>query len=194
MKLTIADLVKANVLQGVEKPKKLQQTKFGVPEGNCFATCLAMLLNMAIEDVPNYKEGEGEWYQNYRKWLLPLGYDFMAVQGWDKESKPFQPKVFSIVSGKSPRGDFDHSVIYFGSEIYHDPHPDGTGIETIKDCIYLLPIDTLYSQELDLGKLFDVEKVKEIISINSDGCGQVDTDILAEAICDKAAELVKEEK
>uniref|UniRef100_A0A6M3KYR9 Uncharacterized protein n=1 Tax=viral metagenome TaxID=1070528 RepID=A0A6M3KYR9_9ZZZZ len=59
-------------------------------------------------------------------------------------------------------------------------------------------IDTLYSQELDLGKLFDVEKMEKIILDNGydiGGCGLgINSETLAEAICDKAAELVKEEK
>ena len=126
MKLTIADLVKAGVLQGVEKKRYC---------GEC-----------------------------------PL----------------LHPKESEQSDNKEP-----HSCAYMPQATLHHlgHHPE---LPVLEDCPFNKLIDTLYSQELDLGKLFDVEKVKEIISINSDGCGQVDTDILAQAICDKANELVKD--
>lgn len=47
-----------------------------------------------------------------------------------------------IASGKSPRGDFDHCVIYRGAVREHDPHPDGTFLGgPIKDCLVLIAID-----------------------------------------------------
>ena len=81
---------------------------------------------------------------------------------------------------------------------------DGAACRTVKgwkmkghnDCR-----DTLYSQELDLGKLFDVEKLFMLMTKVSEEkyYGHAFTfnymiDEIAKAICDKANELVKEEK
>ena len=136
----------------LKQPKKLFQTKFGKPEGNCFSTCLAMLLDLSIEEVPCFHDEKGKWYQDYRKWLKPLGYDFVSMApSWsDEQYKPYCPQVYCIGSGKSPRGEFDHSTVYFGNELYHDPHPDGTGVVTLKDFIYLIPLLPLIeSREVD---------------------------------------------
>ena len=119
--------------------KKLHQTKFGFPEGNCFETCLAMLLGREISSIPSYKEDK-KWFFQYRDWLRPQGYDMLAVGKWNEDAKPFCPDVFCIAGGKSPRGDFQHAIVYYGNKLYHDPHPDGTGIENIEDYIYLVPI------------------------------------------------------
>jgi len=67
---------------------KIYQTKFG-EEGDCFRACLASILELKIEDVPEFKEGHGVWYQKYRKWLQQFGLDLLAVTGWKGEAKNF---------------------------------------------------------------------------------------------------------
>jgi len=44
-----------------------------------------------------------------------------------------------ILSGKSPRGDFLHSVVADGLTIIHDPHPSRAGILTQEDVVVLIP-------------------------------------------------------
>lgn len=45
------------------------------------------------------------------------------------------------MAGKSPRGDWDHCVVYQNGDMVHDPHPDKTGIEDKKDVMVLVSID-----------------------------------------------------
>ena len=116
--------------------KKVYQTIFGEPLGNCFNACLASILEISIEEVPCFHEPRGVWYQEYKKWLRQYELDLIAVVNWD-ENKDNHPLVYAIVSGTSPRG-FAHATVYFGLEMVHDPHPQGGGVKDITDWIYVV--------------------------------------------------------
>lgn len=113
------------------------QTKFGMPEGNCFAACLATLLGLYIEEVPEFQWGpDGEldgdrWWQRTRAWLKDRG---IALIQLDLEDRPGMLHMLPyglpmMVGGQSHRGDFLHSVIYMNGDLWHDPHPDGIGLK-----------------------------------------------------------------
>ena len=52
-----------------------------------------------------------------------------------------QPRGYWIATGKSPRGDFNHSVIYYKDKLFFDPHPDNTGLDgEPKECTILYPL------------------------------------------------------
>ena len=115
--------------------KKVYQTKFG-KEGNCFPACLASILEIGIDEIPNFQEPQGEWYTLYKKWLNRYSLDLIALLNWDDQPKNC-PEVYSIVSGKSPRG-LQHATVYYGLEMVHDPHPDGGGVKGITEWIYIV--------------------------------------------------------
>lgn len=118
--------------------KKVYQTKFG-KEGNCFVACLASILELNIEDIPDFRDVD-KWYFDYKRWLLKkFDLDLLALEGWGKRTIGFAPKVYAVVSGLSPRG-FQHSTIYFGNEMVHDPHMDGGGVTDITDWIYIVSV------------------------------------------------------
>lgn len=114
----------------------IHQTKFGIG-GNCFSACIASILEVGIEDVPLFVR-KGRWYGQYRSWLRTHGLDFLAVIGWSKSDIKYIPSVYSIVSGMGARG-LLHAVVYFDSEMVHDPHPEGGGVKDIIDWIYIVP-------------------------------------------------------
>lgn len=119
--------------------KKVYQTKFGKPEGNCFSACIASILEVGIDDVPCYHEDKGVWYRKYQQWLRSYKLDFVAISDWQGEGKEVCPNVYSIVGGISPRN-LPHSVVYFGLDMVHDPHPEGGGVRDITEWIYLVPM------------------------------------------------------
>lgn len=47
--------------------KPVEQTKLTYPDGNCFAACVATLLELPLEAVPDFK-GDG-WYDAWLEWL-----------------------------------------------------------------------------------------------------------------------------
>lgn len=127
---------------------KIYQTKFG-KEGNCFPACLASILEIPIEGIPNFQSENGEWYFNYKKWFRRRGLDLLALNGnsWPKDMIGYCPQVYAIVSGKTPRG-LDHATVYLGGNLVHDPYLGGGGIENIIDWIYIVPVHPKLTKEV----------------------------------------------
>jgi len=120
------------------------QDKFGVKEGNCYAACVASILEIPLEDVPNFCAAEGDWVYKMNKWLGGFGfcmYDLELSERGDFDGKleALFDGTWVIISGKSPRGDFPHATVgryridnegeSHRLEYIHDPHPDGTFLE-----------------------------------------------------------------
>jgi hypothetical protein len=122
------------------------QTIFGDKKGNCWAACLASILDTAVSVVPNFcsdhPEPDGTWFSETNKWLKPMGLCLIefTIQE-DRNLMDVFPGIW-IAAGKSPRGDFDHCVIYRGGMMIHDPHPSRDGLDgKPKTASLLFPLD-----------------------------------------------------
>jgi hypothetical protein len=114
----------------------VKQTKFG-DEGNCFAACIASLLECDINCVPFLAKDE-DWDEYATRLNSFLKENHQIILSWDE----YIPDNYSdfvnldlkdsfyIVSGKAARG-FEHAVIYKNGILKHDPHSDNSGIENI---------------------------------------------------------------
>lgn len=104
--------------------KPVKQTKMHDLEnstnGNCFAACLASILECAIDELPEFEE-QGDSFLE-------------AVFAWCKENdiemvcaiNRYPPLGYSVLVGRSPRSNcLQHAVIAFDGEPVFDPHPDG---------------------------------------------------------------------
>jgi len=103
--------------------KAIDQTKFGSPDGNCWAACMASILEMPIDAMPPVVNGAG-WWEAWQVWLHERNLTIYAMPVQDNPA----PLGYTILSGKSPRGDWLHSVVAFNGVVVHDPHPDRSGI------------------------------------------------------------------
>lgn len=110
--------------------KPVHQTQFvpkpGDPKttGNCMAACVASLLEMDLDDVPNFAANPKDtWWMDFQEWLYHRGWVAVVLDG------DYPWPGYSAASGQSPRGDFKHLVIHLNGKLAHDPHPDGTGLE-----------------------------------------------------------------
>ena len=93
----------------------VQQTRTG-STGNCFAACIASLLEIPLKLVDGLHE------DTINGFLKRYGLHYHEI----KASKNF-PQGKYIVCGRSPRGGL-HACIGEGGKIIFDPHPkDGTG-------------------------------------------------------------------
>ncbi len=121
--------------------RPVDQTKFGHPDGNCLAACVASLLHLETDEVPNFCAGDDSgWWTNMLAWLHGHGYTAMCV------SMPMQDHLhpaMAIVSGASPRGPWLHATVWQDGVMVHDPHPSRAGIGEPSDAIFLLPLDPL---------------------------------------------------
>lgn len=115
---------------------KLQkQTSFGGPNdpdpGNCWSTCIAMLLGMDTKLVPNFcgqfRDDDGLWYRKANEWLADRGVALMTFNTDPVKWGPAYADAVCIASGPAARG-HNHSVLWQSGKLLHDPHPSDAGL------------------------------------------------------------------
>lgn len=110
---------------------KNKQTKLHNPpyqRGNCFATIISCFLDCEVEEVPPFENmmdfndiTNTKWIIEASNWLLEKGYEWGSLDT--------HGEGYYIVIGNTPRSsEVLHCCIYKKGELWHDPHPDGTGL------------------------------------------------------------------
>lgn len=136
---------------GVEL-KPVDQTRFVPDKGNCFAACVASLLELNIDDVPNFVFLEPDWIKATQEWLAGRGLGMLALftheAGYFGNLYPLPAGLLCIIGGKSPRGDFGHAVVArahaWKFDVIHDPHPSRAGLAGEPERVYfLIPLDPI---------------------------------------------------
>ncbi len=113
--------------------------KDGIGNGNCFAACLASLLDLPLWMVPPFEQmfGRGSSYtERVDDWLRRF-FKMKMVRRHDHD--PSELPVLYIANGPSPRGVY-HSVIYSNGELVHDPHYSDAGIKSVDWTWHLEPL------------------------------------------------------
>eukprot|EP00658_Telonema_sp_P-2_P063217 TRINITY_DN51936_c0_g1_i2.p1 TRINITY_DN51936_c0_g1~~TRINITY_DN51936_c0_g1_i2.p1 ORF type:complete len:151 (+),score=37.89 TRINITY_DN51936_c0_g1_i2:148-600(+) len=115
------------------------QTNFTPSAGNALQACVASIMQLPLEAVPNFIEAPEGYLCAAQKFLgerglcllkVPLreGYEIEFGLGTDGEMAE-EHAPLCLVAGGSPRGDHKHVVVgrLVGSrmEFMHDPHPEG---------------------------------------------------------------------
>jgi RNase P/RNase MRP subunit p29 len=103
----------------------VDQTRFTVPEGDCFNACVASLLELPLAEVPHFCSHD-DWWSYFNGWLEARGLyaiNFQLTNNW-------RPEGLYILNGRSPRGTYNHSVVALRDRVVHDPHPSRAGIRT----------------------------------------------------------------
>lgn len=142
------------------------------PVGDCWRCCIASILELPAEKVPHFTEldddtPERNWWSQSRKFVQEFkpGLD-MYFQDTDRypetmlsedegvnlfedpgafgltPGKMYWVAMWVILTGKSPRGDWLHSVVWDMSlgKMVHDPHPSRDGILDLRS-IAVMAID-----------------------------------------------------
>lgn len=106
---------------------------------DCMRACVATLFAVSLDDVPDLHEGD--WIKTLREWSSERGFTFLSSTiGNDTFHEQCSRGTF-IVAGKSPRG-VTHAVIYRDGKLWHDPHPEGGGIEKVEAVDLFVPFDS----------------------------------------------------
>jgi hypothetical protein len=113
--------------------KYIKQSILDPENGDCFRACVCSILELDPATVPNFcSYSVDQWWGRFIDWAKSSGYALY----WG--TYPPMHVEYYIVSGKSPRyPNRLHSVVWHNYEMVHDPHPDGTGIKSITDYIWL---------------------------------------------------------
>jgi hypothetical protein len=141
----------------------LYQRRFGGPtaprdeKGDCFSTSIAALVGESEQfrdalhevwlDGSDDLDSEDHWWWAINRVLLDAGYGGLL---WS-ESSDDAPDGPVIVSGPSPRGPFEHSVVMNGSVLVHDPLQGGTGLPTPREWMWLVPREVWESKNVGEG-------------------------------------------
>jgi len=135
----------------------VDQTIFGDKQGNCNAACIATILDLPLSEVPNFPviipEGQ-DWQAAQNAWLANYGVVIFTVILKDDGKLPFMNALTDgipcLISGKSPRGNFDHAVVGnykldaelgHSLEYIHDPHPSHKYLAKAKSVDFFIIIN-----------------------------------------------------
>jgi len=110
--------------------KKLIQTRLHIPDkvrGNCLPTVIACFMDLdSAEDVIQIQDT----YDNVDDWRSDL-MEWLGIRGWEMGGLRghLDTDEYYLVTGVSPRNSkINHVCIYQKGKLWHDPHPDQTGI------------------------------------------------------------------
>lgn len=89
--------------------------------GDCFAACLASILELPIEGFPNFLAGdyEGHWYNRWQAWLYE---NYRAELIYWETDWP-DPTQIGWWVGEVMPGTTPHSVLFHRDEFRWDPAP-----------------------------------------------------------------------
>lgn len=100
--------------------RPVDQTTYGVNDGNCFPACIASILEISIDEVPRFYGPSVDFLQ----WLAPQGLSATHYKGDN-----YVPPGFAIAAGPSLRfAGRLHACVAYDGAIVHDPHPSREGL------------------------------------------------------------------
>ena len=118
--------------------RPVYQTRFGGHDeedtGNCFAACLASLLEVPIDTIPDFM-GDSDWMARANVWLAPHG---LAILSFAPPETPGMPwpgpgGCYHLMGGYGPSGDA-HAVVALDGKMVHDPlGPDAQGLARVEE-------------------------------------------------------------
>lgn len=118
------------------------------PVGDCWRTCIAMLLDLPVEEVPHFVDlyydadevATDRWPAFKGSWVRVPAYA-AATQVWLRErglemssydGPPGDYTGFAIATGPSPRGDFSHAVVVYTVPLETRPSATGIGLDVVQ--------------------------------------------------------------
>lgn len=120
----------------------VEQTILTPPDGNCMAACIASILELPLDEVPNYY-GDG-WYERFQDWFHERGYCLISWDHSDSEGHATAVKRigYAILNAQSPRGKYGHAVVTYGGTIVWDPSPlRDMGVGRYLDWCVIVPLN-----------------------------------------------------
>ena len=100
--------------------------------GNCFQAVLASIFDVDLEDVPHFYDGHDAQcdvdaaHATMDSWMEDRGLALLTFPTGDWVAEI--PGCI-LASGKSPRGEWNHIVVWERGRLAHDPNPARTGLD-----------------------------------------------------------------
>jgi hypothetical protein len=125
--------------------KPVDQTIIDKEDGDCTRACLATILELPIDAVPNFIRYKEKWFKIFWPFLNSLGYEYYGVGFPLGEEYPKghilvdEPNIDGYVIASVPSKSFEetgHSVVMnLDGEVVHDPNPNKAwqGVNVLKN-------------------------------------------------------------
>lgn len=114
----------------------VKQTKINDEDGDCFNACLASIMELPLERIPEFQKMGSSWFVPFLEFLHEQRYEYLGTKYGEEKIRAYRGGIdgYYIVGGGSPRGfSRGHAVVFKDGEMVHDPHPDSTGLTEIKE-------------------------------------------------------------
>jgi len=110
--------------------KKVMQTKLVKGRGDCLPACVASLLHLKLEDVPDFVAlNRSRWPDLLLRWLSDYGYGNLVLSRQQASNVGLKESgALCIAVGKTTRSEEYHAVLWRRGKCLHDPHPYGAGL------------------------------------------------------------------
>lgn len=107
---------------------------------NCMEACLATLFDAPLSAIPQLPF-DANWVGAVRTWAKARGYGFVTIAVPDETVwRDAFSDGYLICAGQSARGRL-HAVIYKDGELWHDPHPESSGIKSVEQVDFFYPLN-----------------------------------------------------
>ena len=97
----------------------------GEDDGDCFRACVASILELPVEDVPNFSgiaQNDEEFWDLNNTWAATKGFKYVTIY-LEKQNWSIISGILCIASAKSPRREDQTHAVVWHDGIIHDPHP-----------------------------------------------------------------------
>lgn len=113
--------------------------------GDCFAACIASILEMPIDGFPNFQhhdgDRDGDWWRRWQAFLWEEFRHFLVYYDVETDPDSWAGYAGFWIAGHDTPGDVRHSTVWAGDTLVHNPWPGGllTGLD-LKDAVVPLSI------------------------------------------------------
>jgi len=112
--------------------KPVMQTRYG-DAGNCLTACIASLLELPIEAVPDFIEhdaGHGEYLEVFNGFLSQFGLQALTLF-LEHLDVQWKPSGYHLIYGYTAEGT-KHAVVGFQGTVVHNPSLAGASLANIE--------------------------------------------------------------
>lgn len=106
--------------------------------GPCLQACVASILELPLESVPNFSTHGPRWFRELVRWCEQKELHAVVVSTTSLVSNVYPHNLYWIAIGDSVRK-HRHSVVCQSNVVVHDPHPSRAGLLNLEDALIVMP-------------------------------------------------------
>ena len=137
----------------------VMQTTFGEGSGNCYPACLASILEVSLESIPNFccdTPKDEDWTLRTQEWLRQFGLGVVTIR-YEDGMYGLPNGALTIATGPSPREGVSRHCVVGRVQILedgrqtiamlHDPHPSAEFLTELEVCEFLIQLDPSQTED-----------------------------------------------